>query len=235
MVVNPKGCLRREFLGQAGLSGALVTLGSCGPEVSPNAPPPTGSGPCAIEALAQDHGLMSRILSVYEESARRLDTGGGFKPLALVDAARVMREYIEDCHVRLEEVHLFPRYQHKDARMGLIEVLRNQHQAGRRLTSDILQLDELRLRDDAETRRKLARVLLKAVQMCRPHEAREDTELFPLLRDIVTRSEMESLREDFERERNGRLGSDGFDRYVGTISESEKALEIHDLARFTAE
>jgi hypothetical protein len=46
--------------------------------------------------------------------------------------------------------------------------------------------------------------------MYRPHEAREDTELFPALRAVVSPHELDAMAEDFERSERRKLGDDGF-------------------------
>jgi hemerythrin-like domain-containing protein len=183
----------------------------------------------------QDHGLLGRVLLVYEESMRRLEDGDDFFPLSLVRAAQVMSDYVVDYHQTLEEVYLFPRFRRSDTHVGLIEILRHQHDVGRRLTASVLDLGGLKLGEDVATRRRFAQVLGKVVRMYRPHEAREDTALFPLLRNVVSASEYDALGEAFERERTRRFGGDGFERFVGEISESEKVLGIYKLADFVAE
>jgi hemerythrin-like domain-containing protein len=67
--------------------------------------------------------------------------------------------------------------------------------------------------------------------MYRPHEAREDTDLFPKLRSIVSPHEFDAMAEDFEREERRKFGEDGFERYVERVAALEQALGIHDLAR----
>ena len=69
--------------------------------------------------------------------------------------------------------------------------------------------------------------------MYRPHEAREDTVLFPKLRQVVSANEFDAMAEDFERDEHRRFGQDGFDLYVGKVADLEKQLGIYDLSQFT--
>ena len=227
---------RRDFLTRAAGAGVLLALGSCNSEPEPKPLSfPSARSHSPAEAMLQDHGLLSRVLLVYEESMRRLAEGKDFKPLALVQAAHVMNDYIVDCHQSLEEIYLFPRFRRSDTQVGLIEVLCQQHAMGRRLAATVLDLGGLKVRDDASTRRKFADVLGKVVRMYRPHEAREDSVLFPLLRNVVPMAEYDALGEDIERERSRRLGQDGFERFVGEISESERAIGISESTDFDTE
>jgi len=71
------------------------------------------------------------------------------------------------------------------------------------------------------------------VRMYAPHEAREDTVLFPELHKIVSSPEYDSLGEQFEKIERQTFGGDGFDIYVNQVAAVEKQLGIYDLAQFT--
>ena len=69
--------------------------------------------------------------------------------------------------------------------------------------------------------------------MYRPHEAREDTVLFPKLRQVVSANEFDAMAEDFERDEHQKFGQDGFHLYVEKVANLEKQLGIYDLSQFT--
>jgi hemerythrin-like domain-containing protein len=71
------------------------------------------------------------------------------------------------------------------------------------------------------------------IKMYRPHEAREDTVLFPSLHRIVTAQQMKDLGEQFEKEEDRLFGDEGFEKTVAQVAEIEKGLGIYDLAQFT--
>ncbi len=71
------------------------------------------------------------------------------------------------------------------------------------------------------------------IRMYNPHEAREDTVLFPAFHKIVTPHEFDSLGEDFEKKENELFGEDGFEKMVDKVAGIEKRLGIYDLAQFT--
>ena len=56
---------------------------------------------------------------------------------------------------------------------------------------------------------------VELVRMYGPHEAREDTVLFPEFRKIVSRHEYDSLGEDFEKKETQLFGGEGFERNSG--------------------
>jgi hypothetical protein len=69
--------------------------------------------------------------------------------------------------------------------------------------------------------------------MYEPHEAREDTVLFPALHELVTPHEFGALGEDFEKKEHQLFGEDGFERMIDTVASIEKRLGIYDLGQFT--
>jgi hypothetical protein len=56
--------------------------------------------------------------------------------------------------------------------------------------------------------------------MYRPHEAREDTVLFPALYTIVDPQEVRELGEQFEEQEHRLFGEDGFSRTVEEVAPS---------------
>jgi hemerythrin-like domain-containing protein len=181
----------------------------------------------------REHGVLNRVLLVYEECTRRIDANQDLNPEPLADAARIVRTFIEDYHEKLEEEHLFPRYRAAGKLVDLVDVLTTQHKAGRRVTERIEALATLKsLRDPGESRELDVRIR-QFVRMYRPHEAREDTILFPVLHQIVSRNEYDALGEEFERIEHRQLGEEGFERAIERVAEIEKKLGIYDLAQFT--
>jgi hemerythrin-like domain-containing protein len=69
--------------------------------------------------------------------------------------------------------------------------------------------------------------------MYRPHEAREDTVLFPALRSVVSPNEFDAMGEDFEKDERQKFGEDGFENMVSQVADLERALGIYDLSKFT--
>ena len=82
-------------------------------------------------------------------------------------------------------------------------------------------------------REKLVEDCHAFIRMYRPHEAREDTILFPALRTLLTAKQVESLGDKMEEDEQKVLGHEGFERSVAEVEAIEKALGIYELAQFT--
>jgi hemerythrin-like domain-containing protein len=183
------------------------------------------------EDLMREHGLLKRVMLSYDEVIRRIGADLDFPPQVVSDGATIIRTFVEDYHEKLEEEHLFPRFRKAGKLVDLVDTLYAQHQAGRRVTDRILATSKSpKTRED---RAHLAADLHAFNRMYAPHEAREDTILFPELHKIISSHEYDSLGEQFEKIERQTFGGDGFDIYLDKVTTLEKQLGIYDLAQFT--
>jgi hemerythrin-like domain-containing protein len=184
------------------------------------------------EDLMREHGVLKRVLLIYDEVRERIARKASFPSEAVSSSAKIIRSFIEGYHEKLEEEHLFPRFRKKGKLVDLVDTLEAQHQAGRRVTDRVQALVAAGLKTDAE-RQDLARELRLFVRMYAPHEAREDTVLFPALHDVVSKQEYGALGEDFEKKEHQLFGKEGFEGIVERVGTIEKSLGIFDLRQFT--
>jgi hemerythrin-like domain-containing protein len=185
------------------------------------------------EDLMREHGVLRRVLLVYDEAIRRIEVKREVPPDTLRQPAEIVRTFIEGYHEKLEEDYLFPRFEKVGRLADLTRVLRNQHQAGRRLTEQIARLASLPTLSDSRSSATLHDALRAFVKMYGPHAAREDTVLFLALRTVYTGQEFGALGDEFEKKERALFGEDGFEKVVDRIASVEKALGIYDLAQFT--
>jgi hemerythrin-like domain-containing protein len=229
---------RRRFLSQtAALSLAGLPLLAV-PVLADKAKPDKdkekkGDEVGAVEDLMREHGVLNRVLLVYEEALRRLEAREDIPPDVFHKTATLVRKFVEDYHEKLEEKFIFPEFEKRKKLPELVKVLRKQHEAGRVVTDVILrQAAPARFRK-AEGRTELVTATRAFIRMYRPHEAREDTVLFPVLHKILPAKQLEDLGEQFEKEEDRLFGEEGFEKTVDQVAGIEKQLGIHDLDRFT--
>lgn len=187
----------------------------------------------ATEDLMREHGVLNRVLLVYEEGLRRLRAKEDIAPEVFRATATLVRKFVEDYHERLEENFIFPAFEKKRTLTDLVKVLKKQHDAGRRLTDVILReaADDRFAKD--EGRKAVVAACEAFIRMYRPHEAREDTVLFPALRKVLAAKDIRDLGEQFEKEEDKLFGEGGFEKVVEQVAGFEKKLGIHDLDQFT--
>src|SRR5258708_5346703 len=161
------------------------------------------------EDLMREHGLLNRVLLIYDEHLRMLAAKRSFDGSVLVSAADIVRHFVEEYHEKLEEDFLFPRFRTAKKLVGLVDTLQAQHKAGRELTAKIRELAGVAtfkyVSTDSE---KLSDALQAFLRMYRPHEAREDTVLFPAFRKIVSPHEYDALGDAFEKTEDDLFGDE---------------------------
>jgi hemerythrin-like domain-containing protein len=184
------------------------------------------------EDLMREHGVLNRVLLIYEATMRKFADNERFDASVITQAAEIVHDFIEDYHERNEEQQIFPRFRKAGQMLNLVDVLYQQHQAGRRLTENILKLAP-QSGTPGDARQPLIDTMRLFIAMYRPHEAREDTVLFPKLRSVVSANEFDSMAEDFENDEHRKFGEDGFEMMVDRVAKLEQALGIYELARFT--
>jgi hemerythrin-like domain-containing protein len=214
---------RREWLTRAGLALTATSVLAQQKDKDEDDVSPA-------EDLMREHGILKRVLLIYRDVVERIDSNRDFPPDVVVGSAKLIRDFVENYHEKLEEDYLFPRFRKANRLVDLVTVLNTQHQRGRALTDRTLQLAASK---DPAARLQLRDALLRFVHMYEPHEAREDTVLFPAFRKIVSKHEYDALGEEFEKKENQIFGGDGFEKNVAAVGKIEKELGIYDLAQFT--
>src|SRR5205085_2698792 len=159
------------------------------------------------EDLMREHGVLDRVLLLYEAGIRKFALNEDFDPGLILQSAEVIRDFINNYHEKSEETHVFPRFK-KAGQMGeLVDVLLRQHEAGRNLTQTIMRLAPTS-RGKGDDRRRLVSSMQSFIAMYRPHAAREDTDLFPKLQKLVSSHEYDAMAEEFEKEEHRLFGED---------------------------
>src|SRR5260370_24249456 len=126
---------RRDFL--LGTS-ALITSGLVEPLLAsaaqakgtPKQKKETEEDVSTNEDLMREHGVLNRILLIYDEAMRRIQTKEKFDPDVITKSAGLIKTFIEDYHEKLEENYLFPRFEKAGKLVYLVKTLRAQHAAG---------------------------------------------------------------------------------------------------------
>lgn len=185
------------------------------------------------EDLMREHGVLSRVLLIYEESIHRLNNNEELKPEILHDTAIIVRQFIENYHEKSEENYVFPRFEKAGKQVELVRILREQHDAGRRLTDNILKYSNTASFQNPNDKEILGNSLKQFIVMYRPHKAREDTILFPEFKKLITEKEYKDLGDKLENKEEQLFGKNGFEKIVDKVACIEKSLGIYDLNKFT--
>ncbi len=221
---------RRKFIGRACKTALAVVGGYVVALNAVSAAEQQGEsdiGP--IEDLMREHGVLRRVLLIYEEGLRRISAHQDFPGNPFLTGAQLIRKFIEDYHEKNEEKFIFPRLQNNVGEAGRdIPILLQQHVAGRKLTDEIIRVSTSNAKDT-----RLVDPVTQFIRMYRPHAAREDTIVFPAFHRAVDEKQFDAIGEQMEKQEEKLFGEGGFAKIVEAVAEEERALDIYELDRFT--
>jgi hemerythrin-like domain-containing protein len=218
-------------MGAAGLSFMAASPSLAAPQTTAPKKSAESVPVTATEDLMREHGVVERLLLIYGTGIRRLGQGEDIDPTIMTQAAETMRDFVHDYHEKNEEEQVFPRFKTAGRMVELVTVLQAQHAACRKLTERIL---ELAPKSGSKPQRdQMIEAMQATITMYRPHAAREDTDVFPTLRSLVTPNEFDQIGEALEKSETEKFGADGFEKVAKKIEALEKRLGIDDLSQFT--
>lgn len=183
------------------------------------------------EDIMKEHGILNRILLIYEEVINRATKHQSFDMQDLVSALSITRLFIEDYHEKIEEEYIFPLFK-EHAKKELIDVLIKQHHQGRSITTLLQNLASQNTLSRKE-KNKIKHLLQKFVYMYGAHESREDTIIFPLVRSLLTKEKFSELSILSDKLEDKLFGEDGFDLMLKKVIKIEKNLGIHNLKHYS--
>ena len=221
--MNLKAQDRRSFLLTAMASGAALSLPEIAAfgdedegEVTPN------------EDLMREHGLLRRIILIYEANLARMPKKE-HDPQIIKKSAETIRSFIENYHEKLEEEFLFPALVKAKREVALVETLKTQHEVGRRITARIIDLSI----KGPSSLPALEEYLRSFIRMYNAHAAREDTILFPAFKEVVGEKRYKAYGDEFEDREHKMFGKEGFEGVLAQVTELEKKMSIYDLNTYT--
>jgi hemerythrin-like domain-containing protein len=220
---------RRKFFIKAGsfLAASAVTLSqspAIGFTIGMPLPP--------AEDLTQEHGVLERIILAYETIASRFEHHQGDPDGCLKRTTAMIVKYFQGHHERVEELMIFPALTKANAHPQLTATLVSQHRSGHELTDAISRkMEHGKLSDSLQN--DLVPLLRSYTRMFRPHIARENTVVFPSLREVMTPAEYQEFSNKVNALENKMLPASLSDILAELVA-IETALGIADLSSFTA-
>lgn len=182
-----------------------------------------------IEDLMREHGLLNRLLLIYEELIKRLKEKQPVNIKLIYGTAFIIRTFVEDYHERTEELYVFPLLKKNNELVTLVDELLKQHQLGRLITDEIMKITEM----NDVNRLRLINLMENFVYMYRYHESREDTIVFFAFKDLLEDKDYRAIGEKFEAEEEKKLGENGFNTMLQNVITIEQKLGIYDLKPVT--
>lgn len=215
---------------------AALAVGAAGTEignlVTSSAAMTSSSIPPDVD-LMEEHGVLKRVLLIYQEALRRINDEQQPPFDAIHAGALIIHDFIEGFHEPLEEGYVFPRLRRAGQLIGTIDTLLLQHARGRERTQIILAGATEQGMATPSTRQEVTGAMSAFIEMYEPHEAREDTVVFPAFRALLTVEQLEDLAVTFADLQRQQFGATAFAAVVRHVAAIEQGLGIYELDQFT--
>jgi hemerythrin-like domain-containing protein len=222
---------RREVLAGIGGVGATLTFGCSAEAVRSREEPSPRLDSSPAENIMREHGLIHRLMLIYEELADRIEGRKTVPPGTFLNVTNLVDQFVGSHHERLEEEYIFPILEGENDPTELIKVLRKQHLRGRELATEVYELAGGRETITKAQRTKLSELARGYSRMYRAHAAREDTVLFAALTETIPATQLTKMAARFKKEEAPEANR--FDRTVQEVASLEKQLDMHSLAGYT--
>jgi hemerythrin-like domain-containing protein len=183
--------------------------------------------------LMREHGVLKRVLLCYRKMIAATQAGQPLSAAHVQDAALIIHDFIEGFHEGLEEGFVFPRLTKAGVLVSTVDTLLVQHARGRVITQFLLAHATAGQLASAGMTSRIAAGMQAFVTMYEPHEAREDTVVFPAFRQTVPAAELADLGQHFADLERQQFGTDEFTSMVNKVAGIEQELGIYDLNQFT--
>lgn len=183
------------------------------------------------EDLMYEHGILERVLLVYEECIKHIEHLTPASLHVMHDAAEIVRTFIEEYHEKQEEDYIFNRFEQTEKMVELVGILRAQHEEGRTLTKQILRLTETQNAPDFI---KLKQLVHSFIYLYRAHMSRENTELFRAIPSVMTTAEYDALGDIFESNEHQLFGHKGYEKMLERVETLERKLGINSLSYYSS-
>jgi hemerythrin-like domain-containing protein len=224
--LNRRNCIKT--FGTAGIGWAVIGCSGSSPAGTMEKSSGELHEITPAEDLMFEHGVIERLLLIYNDAVRRIKSGGDISPELISDTADIIRRFTENYHEKLEEQYVFPRLEKMGRHTELVKILLKQHKLGREVTDNIRRLVE----QQETSFGQLAKAMESYSFMYIPHISRENSVVFRTLRESLPEDEYIELGEKFEQMEDAQLGKSGYMKNLKEIMNIEIKLNIYDLTRF---
>jgi DUF438 domain-containing protein len=180
------------------------------------------------ELLMNDHQTTEKVVEAVE---RALAGPGNPPPGLLRDAAQYFKEYVDGCHNRKEEEHLFPLVEQRGIPRhgGPLAVMLMEHEQNRQILPVLVDLVDEYIAGDATVLDKLRETFAAYASLMKNHFWKENDILYPMARRVMSDADGEAVVSGIEAV-EASCGPDTRARYYALAERIIEAGELKDLS-----
>lgn len=174
-----------------------------------------------IEKLMDEHQNILAGIELLAKNSDRLDKGENVDPRFFTDIVDFIRNYADKYHHAKEEDILFVAMENAGFPVegGPIAVMLADHDEGRGYVSAMEKANERYIVGDKESAGVIVENARGYIYLLRAHIEKEDRILYPMARNALGDSGIETMRADFDRVEKERSGTE--EKYKNLLKELE--------------
>ena len=229
---NEMNLNRRAWMKNLGIGSISLAVIGCESLTSPESFDESSEEQNEItpaEDLMFEHGVIERLLLIYDEFVKLIESNENFSQKLIYDTSDIIRLFCENYHEKNEEQYVFPYLKQMGLHTDLVTILQNQHDLGRKVTDNITELSQ-KQKPDLE---QLAKEMKSYTFMYIPHISRENSVIFRTLAKTMIEKDYKELGEKFEGTEDEHLGANGYNNTLSKVISVEKELGINSLTKFS--
>jgi uncharacterized protein len=180
------------------------------------------------ELLMNDHQTTEKVF----EAVERALAGPGNPPAALLrDAATYLTEYVDGCHNRKEEEHLFPLVEQRGIPRhgGPLAVMLMEHEQNRQLLPSLVDVIDEYIAGDTSVLGRLRETFAAYSSLMKNHFWKENDILYPMARRVMSAADAEAVVAGIEAVEES-VGADTRQKYYGLAERIISAGGVEDLS-----
>lgn len=175
--------------------------------------------------LTEEHKVILKVVRACGALAEKLDMGETIPAETLLGIVEFAQEYVDRFHHHKEEDILFPALE-KAGNQSVscrLKALRDEHQFGRKIISQLEQSINDYVEVKPGGRKTVMNTLLSIPRLYPGHIYREDTIIFPMIKEALGKDQQNALVSKFE-EIEKEIGNDFHQRYIEYAAKIEKHI-----------
>jgi DUF438 domain-containing protein len=180
------------------------------------------------DLLMNDHQTTEKVLEAVERS---LAGPEGPSPAILRDAVEYFECYVDSCHNRKEENHLFPLIERRGIPRtgGPLAVMLAEHEQSRSLLHELVPLANEYLAGKRETLDPLRTAFGRYSSLLKDHYWKENDILYPMARRVMSEADAQEVVAGIDATESA-LGPDTRAKYYGLAERIVSAGGVADLS-----
>ncbi len=180
------------------------------------------------ELLMNDHQTTEKVFEAVE---RALAGPGNPPPGLLRDAAQYFKEYVDGCHNRKEEEHLFPLVEQRGIPRhgGPLAVMLMEHEQNRQILPVLVDLVDEYIAGDATVLGKLRETFAAYASLMKNHFWKENDILYPMARRVMSGADAQAVVAGIEAVEES-VGPYTRQKYYGLAERITTAGGVEDLS-----